>query len=195
MQLSSNHTWVLKWCHEATVCEAEEQCFMKEHLVKSLFVHHTNPLLWVGYDLCMMQIGMIIDDVLGLWFTSPKPPHLHHLSVVPIKQTIYLTLVTPEQRPRSKHGCEDQEQWWRLLWLWFWCSKWCSWSWNIGWMLISSLQIYLKVGEESRISCLWLKILWSWGLVSSKSDANHRARERECSARADLCHVPWFPWK
>ena len=42
----------------------------------------------------MMQIGMIIDDVLGLWFTSPKPPHLHHLSVVPIKQTIYLILVT-----------------------------------------------------------------------------------------------------
>ena len=40
----------------------------------------------------MMQIGMIIDHVLGLWFTSPKPAHLHH--VVPIKQTIYLILVT-----------------------------------------------------------------------------------------------------
>ena len=36
---------------------------------------------------------------------------------------------------------------------------------------------------------LWLKILWSWGLVSSKSDADHRARERECSARADLSHM------
>ena len=93
------------------------------------------------------------------------------------------------QGPTSKYGCEDKEQWWWLLWLWFWCSKWCSWSWNIGWMLISSLQIYLKVGEESRISCLWLKILWSWGLVSSKSDAIHRAREREYSARADLSHM------
>ena len=169
---------------------------MKEHLVKSLFLHHTNPLCWVGYDLCMMLIGMIIDHILGLWFASPKPPTFASSKCCSNKANNLPDSgdSAPEQRPRSKHGCEDQEQYCWLLWL-CWCSKWCSWSWNIGWMLISSLQIYLKVGEESRISCLWLKILWSWGLVSSKSDANHRARERECSARADLCHVPWFPWK
>ena len=53
-----------------------------------------------------------------------------------------------------------------------------------GWILQDFLPFFL-----------WLEILWSWDLVSSKSDANHRAREKEYTARADLCHVTWFPWK
>ena len=139
VQLSSKHTCILKWCLDLTVCEAEEQCFMKEHLVKSLFLHHTNPLRWISYDLCMMQTGTWSCPQIMI-LSSFTPICVFYLRVAQIKKQfllLYLTLVsgmvTLDVRPTSK---------WRaimmMLRLWFWYSKWRSGSWDVGWIWISS---------------------------------------------------------
>ena len=78
--------------------------------------------------------------------SSCTPICVSYLSVAQIKkQFTWLSwVVTPYVRPRSKYGCEDEEQWWWLLWLWSWCSKWPSGSWDVGLILIATLQIYLS---------------------------------------------------
>ena len=51
-------------------------------------------------SLYMMQIGMIMSSDYGSYILHPLH-HLRLLSVVPSKQSIYLTLVNPDVRLRS----------------------------------------------------------------------------------------------